>query len=508
MADQVVVAISERGATLQDDRASESGYDPIRSREGRKQMKLLDETRTYLEAEHFTVAERSPGLLVGEKPGVGGAYETMWVWILDQMSADDIRRREPSLLTKFGEANDVDPTASKFLLAPTYQGMSVDFSQDAKRWFNVSITVPAFFFDTDFRWDSGRATATAARRLKDRGDATRRSRVPQPYLDEIGAVAGQDLLRTVYDQLKLGTGPNVHIIAGPAGAGKSILFESLYASLYDNFHANKQKQVRSPRPVPLLPEYLEFSDAPTVKALLRAFLETDFVRALDGDTFHWMMTHGSALWMLDGLDEVIAQDPGFFEFLLELLTDPDASRSPQVVICIRDSLLSSNDDLRDLCESYPEAVVTHVLAPWDIGSKKRYAEITLRDQATPFMEVLAGRPDLDSLSATPYYCALLADLFAQGDLRADYSEADLLSHALSSIIDREYTKGVLDSAISGESTIIEFLEAMALNDLENGLRGVPVGTTREFAQVLLPADIPDQELARFVGQFSQIALFS
>jgi hypothetical protein len=56
-----------------------------------------------------------------------------------------------------------------------------------------------------------------------------------------------------------------------------------------------------------------------VKALVNSFLESDSARPLDLEVFNWMLTNGTASWLIDGLDEVIAQDPGFFEYLLDQL---------------------------------------------------------------------------------------------------------------------------------------------------------------------------------------------
>src|SRR5262249_19738625 len=151
---------------------------------------------------------------------------------------------------------------------------------------------------------------------------------------------------------------------GPAGVGKTALFEALFYELYEGFREKKNRRIPASRPVPLLPEYLESSDARTIGSVLGAFLRRDFVRPLDARAFSWMLTHGWALWMLDGLDEVIGADPTFVETILEIITDPEASSIPRILICVRDSLLSTNDDLRDLTESYVDTVRTYRLNRW------------------------------------------------------------------------------------------------------------------------------------------------
>lgn len=473
-------------------------------------MDLTKQTRGYLDAERYQVADRGAGLLVGTRPAVGGGRESIYVWVMQPSAPEELRHRERSLLTAFGVANESEPAVRKFLLLPSYHGLSADFRKDAKRWFNVTVTVPAFFFDTDFRWDVGREARTAARNLQERGEATRRRRIQQPFTTSQSDAAGADLLQTLVNRLSLisTSGPSVHIVAGPAGAGKTVLFETLYAELYRRFLENKRAQVLSPRPLPLLPEYLAAADAPTVRALVRAFLRTDFVRPLDLPMFEWMVTNGAAMWLLDGLDEVIAQDPEFVSYVLELLTAPAAASPPRIVICVRDSLLASHDELRDLSEIYPGAIETYGLSSWGSESKRRFAGLRLADSADSFIGVLASRPELDALAATPYYCALLADLYDSGSLRESYSESDLLQHALSNIIQREYDKKLIDPAVASEGEILEFLESLALVNLTNGFRGIDVGVVTEYAQITLPEGLPDHEQDRFVKQFTQLALFT
>ncbi len=473
-------------------------------------MDVVKQTRSYLEAERYQVADRRDGLLVGTRAAIGGGNESIYVWAIEPRSPDDLRHRERLLLTAFGNANEIAPAAPKFLLLPSYHGLSADFRKVAKRWFNVTVTVPAFFFDTEFSWDASREAGTAARNLQERGETTRRRRIPQPFeVHEQDATGGDDLLTYLVDRLSSisSSGPSVHVVVGPAGAGKTVLFEALYAELYRRFHEKKRAQVLSPRPLPLLPEYLASSDAPTVRALVRAFLRTDFVRPLDLPVFEWMVTNGAAMWLLDGLDEIIAQDPEFFSYVLELLTAPTATVPPRIVICVRDSLLSSNDDLRELSESYQGAVQTYGLLSWGAESRRRFAELRLGDGAPGFISTLASRRELDGLAATPYYCSLLADLYGSGELRASYSESDLLRHALSNILGREYDKKLLDPAVASEEKIIEFLESLALVDLENGFRGIDVGVVSEFAELTLPETLSDHEYDRFVKQFTQLALF-
>ncbi len=471
-------------------------------------VSLVDLARSYLQAERYQVADR-PDLLMGTRAAVGGGTESVLLWVLESRRPEELRSRERSLLAAFGEANEFDPTARKFLLVDSYEGFSADFRRDARKWFDVRVTVPAFFFDTNFAWESAREAPSAAKALQERGENTRRQRIWQPY-EAAGGNHGGDLLRMLMGSLTASSahGPTVHVVAGPAGVGKTFLFESLYADLYQRFLDNKRAQILSPRPLPLTPEYLGASDAQTVRALTRAFLETEFVRRLDMRAFEWMLTHGTAMWLLDGLDEVIGQDPGFFSDVLELLTMPEATSSPRIVICIRDSLLSTNDDLRDLCEDYPDTVQTYHLLNWGLESKRQFSTARLPTRSDEFLATLSARGDLDSLASTPYYCSLLADLYEQGELLPSYSKADLLHHALSSIIQREYDKGLLSPVVAPEENLVELLEAVALVDLDGGFRGIDVGVAGEFAAAILPSQLSEEEHERLVSHLKQLATFA
>jgi uncharacterized protein YjbI with pentapeptide repeats len=472
-------------------------------------VSLVGLARSFLEAERYQVADRRD-LLKGTRASVGGGTESVLLWVLESHAPEELRSRERSLLAAFGEANESDPTARKFLLVDSYEGFSADFRRDARKWFDVRVTVPAFFFDTNFAWESAREAPSAAKALRERGENTRRRRIWQPYRTAEGNHQGDDLLRVLMRTLTASSagGPTVHVVAGPAGVGKSFLFESLYADLYQRFLDNKRAQILSPRPLPLTPEYLGASDAQTVRALTRAFLETEFVRRLDMRAFEWMLTHGTAMWLLDGLDEVIGQDPGFFSDVLELLTMPGATSSPLIVICIRDSLLSTDDDLRDLCEEYRDTVQTYYLLDWGMDSRRQFSTARLPTKSEQFLSTLSARKDLDSLASTPYYCSLLADLYDQGELLPSYSKAALLDHALSSIIQREYDKGLLSPSVAPEESLVELLEAVALVDLDGGFRGIDVAVAAEFAAVILPSQMSEEEQERLVSHLKQLATFA
>lgn len=405
------------------------------------------------------------------------------------------------------------PSAQRFLLVHTTEGLRSEFRRAAREFFGVKIVVPVQFFDTSFRWDSSSvaaSAASAARTLRDEGEAMSARRARQPFTVQ-GAEArsadlADELFRVLRDQ---DSSKKIHIVVGPAGIGKSFLFATVFARLHRSFLDDKRAQRLSRRPLPLLPQYLDLSTARTVRAVLDAYLDTDFVRPLRYDTFEWLMSHGLALWLLDGLDEIIAQDPTFFDALLDLMTRPDGDSGPTILICVRDSLMATNEALREFCENFAEYVAMYRLEPWKDESLGYVTRIALTDKAPEFLRVVNSSPPLKQLATIPFYAFLLIDLFRAGHLNPVQGEIELLGRALEGIVAREYgaPKRLLDETVIKQSEVIDYLEAVAVEDLERDFTGVPAESARELAEVVVPG-LSDYDAERLAIQLTQLALFS
>src|SRR5690606_27428578 len=128
------------------------------------------------------------------------------------------------------------------------------------------------FFDTPYKTDGDSAFGTGGG-----GDASSvfadfvaetaalaRTRVPQPYvaMTDLGAVAGgfqsgPDLLAHLQAELALpAETPRLTVVLGHAGAGKSVLFSSLFAALHQKFTADKRAQRDGCRPILFLPGHI------------------------------------------------------------------------------------------------------------------------------------------------------------------------------------------------------------------------------------------------------------
>ncbi len=477
---------------------------------------LLNLARGYLGAEGWDVRTRGRDLLVGDRAGRGSDDEKdhIYVWVPPGVGTD-FESREGPYLRRFEEAKAEHPFAEKFFLMHRVAGLSSEFRTGAKRWHQVKILAAAQFFDTPMRWEADARAASASKDLRDRGAQKAATRIEQPFhvVRADGAHnghTGADLLDVLRGELQnarsLDDRPTIHIVVGPAGMGKSVLFESLYARLYDEFQEDKRAQHFSARPFALLREYLEDAATSTVTSLLDAYLRTEFARRLDREMFNWKLIHGNGTWMLDGLDEVLERDPRFFDYLEELMTTPLGQITPSVVICVRDSLFATHRGLKDFCEEYARNVTVYRLDGWQQQSKVDFAGVKLQSAkaADEFAKRLSGHPAIDELAATPYYCDLLIDEFADGQQWTADSEIAILENGLRRIIAREREKDLLVEV--PDDGIREFIESCAITSLVEG--GVLVEDVRELAEVIIPGGISDDELDTLSTQMRQIAVLA
>ncbi len=473
----------------------------------------LELAQGYLAAEGWDVKASGRGLLLCHRDSRRGDDEKdyLYVWVTADVGHNFSSQERP-YFRRFEEAKDVHPTAELVLLVPGLEGLSTDFRRSARKWWGVKVLAPAQFFDTDLRWERDRRTASAASELRKRGTETARTRIAQPFhvlqsSDINGDDLGTDLLDVLHKTLP---GPSseatIHIIVGPAGMGKSVLFDSLYSRLYDDFIADKRALYLSARPFALLPEYMSDAAAPTIGSLLDAYLRTEFAGQMDRDMFNWKLVHGLGVWLLDGLDEILERDTRFFDHLEDLMTMPDGDRSPSIVICVRDSLFATHKGLKDFCEEYRSDVTVYQLDGWEETLKGAFAKQQLKseDDADAFIAGLTDRPALNDLASTPYYCSLLIEEFSTGGLRPGDSETDMLERGLKHIIGRERDKDLLQGV--SDQGIRDLMESCATTTLFEG--GVLIEDVREMGEVVIPEGIDAEEITSLTTQMGQLAVFA
>ncbi|MFM9942249.1 MAG: hypothetical protein ACKVP7_22425 [Hyphomicrobiaceae bacterium] len=420
----------------------------------------------FIEAAGFALAGRSQRGVLGERVrAIGGAPERLAVWSCEPDATG--RYDEAALLAEIdGELAAAPEKVPAFLVVPTLAGLSVPF-KDRLAKAGVAIRVPVQFFDTPYKADGDTAFGTGsgdearsvfAEFVADTAEMTA-ARVPQPFVAlsalgdaDGGFAAGDDLLqRLLADLSSHPDGPCLTIVMGHAGAGKSVLFASLFAALHQRFAVEKRAQRSAVRPILFLPAHIRDRQVRTLDGLLDAVARTDAAAATHPRLMRWLNSNGMTSWMFDGLDEFFAGEGDFLGALDAILT---GAGKAQILICTRDSLLASSTGLRDLVDRHLPSgrVRLYELARWDRPAQQALATLRLDGRsalATPgaaaspdvarFLATLDQSPALAELATLPFYCNLLLGLHRAGRA-APTDEFELLQAAVDGLIDREAEK--------------------------------------------------------------------
>ena len=312
--------------------------------------------------------------------------------------------------------------------------------------------------------------------------------------------------------------PAVRVIVGKAGIGKSFLFNALFARLYDNFLDEKRHQRSTPRPIPLVPTYLNGLYALRTELLIDNFLRTDVASPVGRDSFEWLLVNGFASWLLDGLDELYTGDANFFYYLLDLITRPN-SRA-QITIWCRDSLLTTSDafaEFRTTCGT--DALELYHLNDWERSSKRTFAWIRMEERhpraaepdpqrITQFLQTIDTSPTLRELSGLPFYCHLLVEEFCRSGRLEFNDDVALLTYVVDSMIAREKQKGLLDERVFEWHGLEDWLEDIALAYVEEGrYASVSRSEAVEYGQIVMRDGIEQEIRDHTLTTLLQFPLF-
>jgi len=480
-------------------------------------MNLVDMTRGFLTALGYQLQERERHFLVAEKPGLGGDIDRSCVWIL----TPELRQgRNPILieeeyLTRFKGIAGKYPAARLYLVADTTERFSAAFRSQASRSYRVRIQVPAQLFDVPFSWEEAGSVPSATRQLMTTADAYERLRIPQAYSVDGSDMTHRDLVTDLTADIQNVTrtdDPRVWFIVAPAGHGKSVSFSALFARLYRYFQERKRAQALFPRPLPLIAEHLRESAGPNVMGLIDAFMRTEFAAPTTRDFFNWLIDNRLAFLMFDGLDEVITRDPTFINFLANRMTTPQAS--PVFLICLRDSLLDSNEELADFLDYYRSVVRIFRLAPWDAPARRAHAWTVFHERLprngepdpqdiASYLRTTNANPALMRLASTPFYADLLARVFADAQTASAVDEVTLVELAVREMCRREYRKGTLTEDVLPLASFEEWLEELAtLSYQTTGFSAAELRELADLITVLSPRDLTDEEQRTLIDQIT------
>lgn len=460
---------------------------------------LANKATSFLEARDYVVQKADTRFLVAQKSGDFGQDVSICVAIAD---APPTTGYEERLLDTFFDQDH--RTGQKWLLSD-YANYTPEFRQMLKE-LGVRVVTPALFFDTPFTYESDRRAASAARRLATAGKDAEQSRVPQPFRFPSGvtrrAVAvntprdgdlAEYLLGDIKERFRAGKS-TLWIVAAPAGQGKSRMFTALFSRLYEEFHARKASRQLFPRPFPMVAEHLRKSAGPNLNGLTDSFLRTEVARHATPRLFDWMVENGHALWMLDGLDEVIVSDDAFVEKFWTFLTAPKTTAL--MLVSVRDSVLRSNEALRDLLEEGGDAVRVYELDNWKLeqvrhlawigghGGRPSSGKMERNEAVEKLVATVRRSRTAKALASTPFYALLIVQAWLKGEHLEETDELSLLDSAVRDMCEREYRKpGPVDERQLPLDRFREWLEELASMVVEDG--GIGVDEFREFASLAL-----------------------
>ena len=371
------------------------------------------------------------------------------------------------------------PDAKATVLSSSRFGFSRLLQQELNDQ-RIRILVPIQFFDTEFKFEHAPKAASAIADI--RSTTILSQRVRQPYSAEgatVDSSSGKDLLDTLTEELSTSNTSTVRIVVGRAGMGKTFLSRAVFAQLYERFMKAKAQQGSASRPIPLLPEHMKDLYALRTELLIENFLRTDVASPVSRSTFEWLLVNGFMIWLLDGLDELLTGDPGFFDYLLELITRPGSQA--KIVIWSRDSLLTTSDafmEFQELCAGSGRTTQVYRLSQWERASKRHFAWISLENRHpsngesdTPairsFLEGIERSPSLRELSGVPFYCDVLLRQSRDGLIQEFSDEVVMLNHLIEEMIQREIDKGLIDRNAFQPDGLREWLEQLAVNYVED-----------------------------------------
>jgi len=477
---------------------------------------LLPLVRGYLASAGFRILEERSECLVADKLVFGQERDTWVVWTVppDQNPA----RYESTLRASISAIRPNYPDARAYVVAQSRVGLSRDLLQNLTES-SIKFLVPVWFFDAPFKVEEAPRAASAIADIQ--ALAASQRRVPQPFsLDRAEQDAqGEDLLETLRAELSAPGGATVRVIVGRAGIGKSFLFRALFEKLYEDFFEAKIHHRARPRPIPLVPEHLKGTYALRTEALIDNFLRTDVAAPVSRETFEWLLVNGFATWLLDGLDELYAGDPGFFEYLFDLVATRESKA--QVTIWCRDSLLTTSDafaEFRDIC-SGTTALKIFNLSEWQTPSKRYFSWVRIEERAPrkgePDTERVAGflreidrSPTLRSLTGLPFYCELLLQQHQAGTLRDFSDDVALLNHVIDEMVQREIDKRLLDVRFVETNGLGEWLEQIAIDYVE-GQRYAEINRDQamEYGEVVLREGLDEGTKDHILTTLLQFPLF-
>jgi hypothetical protein len=479
------------------------------------QVTLKDKLHSYYTSLGQNVRElpRFPDVLEARQRNEAGGENITILWAEAGAPDRPDRQRETKLIAQLGSLRDIYPHATHLLVVETLAGYSTEFKRFT-RSLGVTVREETLLFDAEFKSDVNRDSSDIAREIRESAERADDLRVAQPFRSFNGRgeqiASGADVVAQLTDFV--GGSPRnarVTFLVGPAGAGKTVAFEETFRRCYDAFQYKKARRQPSVRPLALTPKHLSRARGNTFQGVIHAFLNTEIARPIGASGLNWMIDEGQLALMCDGLDEVLASDDQFFDFLTDRLTAADGRG--QVLVCVRDSLFNTCRNLHEFLLDATDYIDILQLDSWSTATKREFAHKRFRaksDNPEAFINAIQSHPSARYLSDNPFYCRLLADLYSSGASFDQLTESALCERALHDILEREYNKGVITKAKINPTELNDVLEAAAEENLKNDFAGVPIDELRTIAEISCSQGMSPQEQEDLVMRLVQLPVFT
>lgn len=477
--------------------------------------------RGYIESDGFRIVDQGSYLLVADRLVFGDERDTRLIWTIP--AGQEVPHLEATLRGSINSNRVKYPDARGYVVAESRAG----FSRNLLQLLNdqrVSLRVPIEFFDTNFKVEDrvGRAARSAIDDVLggDLGDR----RVAQPYeLEQGGGHDGSDLLSALLHEMDKDHASVVRVVVGRAGIGKSSLFNALFSRSYRAFQASKSRRERGRRPIPLVVQHIRGAVALRTELLVENFLRADVAQPVSRDTFEWLLTNGFASWMMDGLDELYAGDPHFFDYLTDLITrrgEVENRNKAQLTIFCRDSLLTTSPEFanfRELLSTGERLLRVYRLREWDSAAKRHFAWLNLEGRlpkkeevdsprVSGFLSTLSTSVVLRNLSCVPFYCWVVLQNYNDGDIREYHDDVEMLDHFIDKMIEREVRKGLLDLRSFETNGLQDWLEEFAVRHFEDGF--IDQNEALEYGKLVLRANLTQEAQEHMFTTLLQFPLFA